>query len=155
MAATKQDPNSQEGGKNASPPVRGVGVLARALGQTVMGEPPVRSARLMDREWSVLSAGSFAMAGEQRPTMMFKPDGTISGSTGCNGFSASYTYDGAAFAVGRILTSRVACPGAIGLGEERFLNALTSATALTMESDVAGRDRVMLSADGATVLVAE
>jgi heat shock protein HslJ len=58
---------------------------------------------------------------ESGPSATFA-DGTVSGSTGCNRFTATYTVDGDALEIGPVATTNAACPD--DTGEREFLAAL-------------------------------
>ena len=63
-------------------------------------------------------------------TADFAPDGTVSGSAGCNHFSAAYATDGAAITFGPILSTLMACPDADVMAQEtQYLAALAASTA--------------------------
>ena len=63
-------------------------------------------------------------------TADFAPDGTVSGSAGCNHFSAAYTTDGSAITFGPILTTLMACPDAdVTAQETQYLAALAASVA--------------------------
>ena len=63
-------------------------------------------------------------------TADFAPDGTVSGSAGCNHFSAAYSTDGSAITFGPILTTLMACPDAAVTAQETlYLAALAASTA--------------------------
>jgi len=51
-------------------------------------------------------------------------DGKVSGSAGCNRFTASYTLDGSALEIGDIATTNMACPPPADAVERKFLAAL-------------------------------
>jgi heat shock protein HslJ len=65
------------------------------------------------------------------PSIAFKKDGTMQGSTGCNSFSGK-------FSLGEVLKldpgamTKMHCPGT---GETDFINALTSATSIDVVKD--------------------
>jgi heat shock protein HslJ len=58
-------------------------------------------------------------------------DGTVSGSTGCNRFSATYTTDGDALEIGQVATTNAACPD--DTAEREFLAALDRVEAWRVE----------------------
>ena len=71
-------------------------------------------------------------------------NGTVAGSAGCNQFTAPYTLEGEALTVGEIVTTRMACDGAIMQQEQAFVDALGAATSLTID----GANLVLTNADG-------
>ncbi len=68
-------------------------------------------------------------------TLRFEEADRISGSTGCNRYSAAVDTDKNAFLVSQAVTTRMACSTAIAMQEQRFLNALNDATRYQIESD--------------------
>lgn len=61
-------------------------------------------------------------------TLAFR-DGRVSGHAGCNDFHATYTLDGDRLVIGRVATTRKACPGEGVMEQERqFVAALESVT---------------------------
>ena len=58
---------------------------------------------------------------ERGPSATFS-DGTVSGSTGCNRFTATYTLDGEALEIGTVAATNAACPD--DTTEREFLAAL-------------------------------
>jgi heat shock protein HslJ len=61
-------------------------------------------------EWRIVLVNGGAVQGE--PSMVFAEDGSISGTTGCNGFRAAGKMLGATIAVeGPVATTRMACNG--------------------------------------------
>ena len=49
---------------------------------------------------------------------VFGDDGRVTGSGGCNRFGGPYTFDGETLAIGPLATTRKACPGPEGVGEQ-------------------------------------
>ncbi len=60
-------------------------------------------------------------------------NGTVSGSAGCNQYSANYTLDGDTLEVGDVVTTRMACDGLMEQ-ETAFVNALDNATGLKIDN---------------------
>lgn len=81
------------------------------------------------------------------PTMAFSPDGRVSGSAGCNNYSATYTFAGESLGFGPAATTRKMCaePERVMEQEQQFLKALETVASARQEGD-----RLELrSADGA------
>jgi heat shock protein HslJ len=57
------------------------------------------------------------------PSATFE-DGTVSGSSGCNQYTASYTVDGDALEIGTVAGTNMACPPPVDRVERAFLAAL-------------------------------
>lgn len=76
---------------------------------------PVEDLPLVDTSWSLdtLIEGDAAsnIAGMDAATIAFATDGTVTGFSGCNEFSAGYTLDGATLQLGSVERTEIACPG--------------------------------------------
>ena len=82
-------------------------------------------------------------------TAIFDEAGTLSGSAGCNGYSASYTADGEKITVGPAASTRKFCaePEGIMDQESQYLMALENAAVYTID----GRSLEIRDANGAGV----
>lgn len=60
--------------------------------------------------WEVVSLNDNPPAADTTITAQFGEDGTLSGSDGCNRYSASYTVDGAAITITPGIGTMMACP---------------------------------------------
>jgi heat shock protein HslJ len=70
-------------------------------------------------------------------TMVFGPDGTIAGSSGCNHYSGSYTVDGNKLTVGPVATTQMACTvPQINDQEMQFLAALAASDTWSQDGNV-------------------
>jgi heat shock protein HslJ len=78
--------------------------------------------------WTVLSISGAATVGVTPPTLTFAPGGTLSGSTGCNEYSATFRTDGAAITIVPTTSTARGCDGGLGLQETGFLSDLQGAT---------------------------
>jgi heat shock protein HslJ len=91
--------------------------------------------------WEVIAVnnGRQAVVGvlDEAPLdMTFGKDGTVTGSAGCNRFTAGFTAAGTAFRFGPAATTRRICPGdGVMEQEQAFLNALASVTTMRVEGD--------------------
>jgi heat shock protein HslJ len=84
-------------------------------------------------------------------SMVFGDDGQVSGNTGCNQFSGTYTISGASIAFGPIATTLRAClSDAANLQEQQFLSALNASTTYELTGD----RLTFRSDDGATQIIA-
>jgi len=70
-------------------------------------------------------------------TMAFSTDGKVSGSAGCNSFTAPYGGEGQTLAVGPAVTTRKMCaaPERVMEQEQQFLQALTTVTSARFEGN--------------------
>jgi heat shock protein HslJ len=84
-----------------------------------------------------------------RLTATFSEDGRLTGSAGCNSYSASYTFDRGVLEIAEIARTEMLCKGPAGVmeQEERFLDALSSATEYSVHNEVLYLER----ADGKPV----
>jgi heat shock protein HslJ len=84
-------------------------------------------------------------------TVNFGTDGNVTGSGGCNDYSATYTQDGTNIAIGAVGSTRMSCaaPDGIMQQEVQFLADLQSATSF----EVAGIQLNLFDAAGAKVLI--
>ena len=71
----------------------------------------------------VVSSGIDLGGSDAAPSATFTAD-TVGGSTGCNRFTASYTVDGDAMEIGKIASTRMACPPPADAVERAYLAAL-------------------------------
>jgi heat shock protein HslJ len=84
-------------------------------------------------------------------TAEFLAGGLVSGSTGCNQFTATYTVDGASIDIGGVATTRTACrDAAVAAQESAYTAALEAASGWRITPD----GGLELVAGDATVLVA-
>ena len=81
--------------------------------------------------------GVTSLLAETAMSLRFDEDGKLSGSAGCNGFSATYTIDGEALEIGKSASTRKHCPEPEGLmdQERRFLEALENDPSVKPDPD--------------------
>lgn len=84
-------------------------------------------------------------------TAVFGDDGTLSGSAGCNTYSAAYTTDGGTIAIGEPAATRKACakPAGVMEQEQAYLDALPSAVSFRVE----GSSLSLLTSEGTYVAI--
>jgi heat shock protein HslJ len=99
--------------------------------------------------WTVRTINGGAVIANAPPTMTFSTDGRITGSTGCNEFSALFSTVGERLTVGGLGVTQKLCEGAHGEQEQAFLNGLGGAA--SWHVPVAGQ----LEIDGAATLIAD
>ncbi len=99
--------------------------------------------------WQLISVGDKNAVGDSE--ISFTPDGSIFGSTGCNSFNGSVLTDEEKITFQTPLTTtRMACPGDLGIQEEAFLNALSGEVRFSYNPVI---DQIsFIPADGASVL---
>jgi heat shock protein HslJ len=69
--------------------------------------------------------------GRERPRLEFNSEGRVTGTSGCNNISSTYTTDGVKLSFGPMIATKMACPGG---GESKFLAALNQATDYKIEN---------------------
>jgi heat shock protein HslJ len=95
--------------------------------------------------WVLVEMDGAEPVADAAPTLAFAEDGTVSGSTGCNTFSASVTIDGTSLEFGPLATTRMACTDpAVNEQEQAFLLAMEDVTSYTIDAD----GRLVLEGDG-------
>ncbi len=68
--------------------------------------------------------------------LTFNADGTVSGSSGCNSLNGDYSVEGDQVTFGAIVSTRMACDGAIMAQEAAVLNVLTGTASYKVEGDL-------------------
>jgi heat shock protein HslJ len=109
-------------------------------GDVVLTFEVVEPLSLTGTEWTAVSvntgtgAVSSVLSGVM-VTVTFDEDGTVSGSTGCNSFSGTYTVEGDSPDVGPLASTAKACADDVMTQEAAFLAAMDNATTLTIDGD--------------------
>jgi heat shock protein HslJ len=109
-------------------------------GQTV-AEFSYISQRLAGTTWNVTGynngkGGVVSLVAGTSLTAVFDDQGTVSGSSGCNTYSGSYTVDAGAISIGTLAGTRKMCFGeGVMEQEERFLRAMESVAAYRISGD--------------------
>ena len=93
------------------------------------------SGGLANTSWTVRSISGAPTVDAARPTMSFAPDGELTGSTGCNRYSARFRTEGSAIAIAQTASTAVGCPGDVGAQEAAFVNALQGASSWRQTED--------------------
>jgi heat shock protein HslJ len=109
--------------------------IATAMLAGAGGAPAASSPRLTGQTWQLAR-----LAGINRQsagiTAAFATGGRVSGFSGCNSYSGSYTTSGDSIAVSKNLAvTMMACSKMVMLTERAFLAALTSARAYSVKND--------------------
>lgn len=113
----------------------------RQLGQALSGQPPVISGSLIGR-WRIVDLNG----GGGVPGAMLAFEGTsITGSSGCNRITGSWTLDGARLAIGPLASTRMACAAASMALEQRFLALLSAVQSVQFD---ANGNATLISPDG-------
>jgi heat shock protein HslJ len=116
-----------------------------------------QASSLAGTSWSVVNInnGSQAVVGMvsgATVTMAFDTAGRVSGTTGCNRYTAAYRAKGDALRISSVAATRMACADpAVDEQEQAFLRALASVATLGFEGD----RLVLRQQDGAMAIVLE
>lgn len=82
---------------------------------------------LTGTEWVVEDLAGRELEEKSRATLEFMPDGRIHGSASCNRYTGSWSLTGATIEMGKLASTRKACPSTLMDQEDRFLRLLESA----------------------------
>ena len=110
---------------------------------------------LAGTSWSVVNINNgrqavVGMVSGSTVTMAFDTAGRVSGTTGCNQFTAAYSANGDTLRFSSVAATRMACADpAVDKQEQEFLRALESVATLGFEGD----RLVLRQADGAMAVV--
>jgi heat shock protein HslJ len=97
--------------------------------------------------WVLASLAGHPVPGSPTATLQFE-GGRLSGTDGCNRFSAGYSATGSALEVSpQVVSTRMACPAEVEAKARAFLAALTGAKRYRLQ----GARLELLAADGATL----
>ncbi len=92
-------------------------------------------AALLNTYWKLVSIrGVPAEDGRREAHLVFKPDGGVSGSTGCNNLGAIYTLNGDQLAFSPIMTTRMFCRE-VARTERDFLRNLPEVGRFVIDGD--------------------
>lgn len=105
---------------------------------------------LQGKVWSVDSLAGQPVLIEPRITMTFAADGSLSGLGSCNRFNAEYTLTGEGLAIGKGMSSMMACEEPVMKQEGTFLKLLERVSRFSMTPEGA----LVLHSDGDRTIVA-
>jgi heat shock protein HslJ len=114
-------------------------VLSGSAGESLVFERQA-PLQLEGSSWNVTSFNNnrdavVGVSGEGDITLVFA-DGQVSGSAGCNRFSAAYEVDGQAISFGPARSTRMACAQPLMEQEQAFMAALESAVSWSIDGNV-------------------
>ncbi len=126
-----------------------IGLFAIAATQTMAAT--AADTGILDTRWKLISVrGVPAEEGRAEAHLIFKPDGGLAGSTGCNNLGAVYTLDGDQIAFGPIMSTRMYCQE-VARTERNLLMNLPDVARWTITGD-----RLELMTDsGVTIAILE
>jgi heat shock protein HslJ len=103
--------------------------LAESSGAALLTYSEIKPAPLVGTLWTLTEynngkGGVEAALTETAVTAVFGADGKLTGSAGCNSYTADYTVTGDKLAISQATTTRKACPPPIMAQEQAYLAAL-------------------------------
>jgi heat shock protein HslJ len=109
----------------------------------------VAPAGLADTAWTVTTLNGGGVIPNAPPTIAFSSDKRVSGTTGCNQYSALFSSDGNRITIGALTATEIGCEGALSTQEQVFLKGLDGAATWHVTETGA------LEIDGPVTLVAD
>ena len=79
--------------------------------------------------------GMANVIGEQPVTALFRADGTVTGSSGCNQYNAGYTASGSSITITPGISTLMACVPVVMSQESRYFSLLANATTYSVNED--------------------
>ena len=100
-------------------------------------QPPVADAALVGTFWNLetLIQGETASSVSGKAWLVLNPDGTLSGSTGCRDFSASYLLGGRRLTVERLINTDIACKPDVAAQDDLVLRVLSAGPAIEIDGE--------------------
>ena len=96
---------------------------------------PTSPAELAGTSWTLVSVGGAPVVESAGAGLNFDAGGGVSGSTGCNSASGSFSVDGPALTFGPLATTRMACEELLMAQEAAVLQALAGVDAWEIDDD--------------------
>jgi heat shock protein HslJ len=106
-------------------------------------------ANLEGSNWILTSLNGVGLVPGSSITAAFGDDGRLSGSSGCNRYSASYEVSGSSLTIGQAMSTLMACEEALMAQESAYLAALASTAGYVMTAD----QLTLRDASGSSLLV--
>ncbi len=98
--------------------------------------------------WLVVAMNGEFVQGERVPQIEFGEAGQVSGTSGCNRFTGSYTIAGDQLTFGPLASTRMACNDALNAQEAAFFKTLTKVASVATQ----GGGTVLLDAQGNIIM---
>lgn len=117
--------------------------LIAALSACALPPAPGSNAPLVGTEWRLVSLGGAAVLDAAPATLALPEAGRVAGQGSCNRFFGSYTLVDDRIAFGQMGMTRMACAGAVGEQENRYMAALQKAQRVQVDGA-----RMTLSVEG-------
>ena len=117
-------------------------VMVIADGKTVngCGGDIVPPGKLDNSSWKIISIGGTPVIDPSRASLAFA-DGRVSGSGGCNRIAGGYSETADKLKVGMLMSTQMACPGALMEQDDRLAKILSGEVAMRFE----GGDQLILT----------
>jgi heat shock protein HslJ len=125
-----------------------VGILGAIVACTPEPDGSAPLTGLADTAWTVTTINGGGVIRNAPPTITFSTDKRVSGSTGCNQYSALFSTDGDRITIGALTATEIGCAAAQSAQEQLFLKGLDGAATWRLTPDGA------LEIDGQVALVA-
>ena len=104
--------------------------------------------RVYGQTWIAEEVHGLPIAGGVEPSLIFNPDGKVSGHAGCNGYFGSVIIDGEAMSFGNLGATQKLCPEPTMSQEGKLLQALDRTRGYRIE----GSDLELLDGAGTTLV---
>jgi heat shock protein HslJ len=120
-------------------------LVATAAGCSPAGDDSANGG-LAETSWTVIAINGGGTIPGSEPTMAFRPEGVVSGTGGCNQYSAVFHTDHDRISFGSLGSTRMRCEGAHATQETAFFDALGRATSWRLAGngnlELSGADRI-------------
>jgi heat shock protein HslJ len=98
-------------------------------------EADKQAERVYGQTWIAEEVAGRPVANGVEPSLVFNPDGKVTGHAGCNGYFGSVIIDGEAMSFGNLGATRKLCPEPAMTQEGQLLQALDSTRGYRLEKD--------------------
>jgi len=125
-------------------------ILAAApllVGAPALAQSP-DAVQVLDVEWMVTQLDGAAVPSDPAITATFATDGSLTGSGGCNTYSATWTSDGDTLTVTGVAATRMSCGSDVDAREQSYFTLLQDAASWALD----GSAVVVTSTSGATIV---
>lgn len=121
-------------------------LLAAGVAGCSLGQEDTANGGLADTSWTVMTINGGGTIPGSEPTMRFRPEGIVSGTGGCNEYSATFHTDRDHISIGAFGSTKMQCEGAHDTQERAFFDALDRATTWRLAEngtlELTGVDRI-------------
>jgi heat shock protein HslJ len=123
-----------------------------AAASLLVGAPAVAQTpepvQVLDVEWTLSRLDGESVPPDPAVTATFASDGALTGSGGCNGYSATWTSDGSSLTVTDLQATRMACSDEVDAQEASYFRLLEDAASWSLD----GTAIVITTTSGATLM---